>query len=144
MSTAAMMLASHAENVELFHQKERLFAEMVRALVGAIEAKDHYTRGHSERVALFARRLAERRGLDEEACKRIYLSGLLHDVGKIGVESAILARPANLKKEEFEQIKHHPESGWNVLHELQQLRLSQCVPQARLSRQDNLQNQVFF
>ncbi|MBN1852750.1 MAG: HD-GYP domain-containing protein [Pirellulales bacterium] len=121
ISSAASMLASHAYNCDLFRQREELVVRVVRALVNAIEAKDPYTRGHSERVAMFARRLAVEIGLDDADCKRIYLSGLLHDVGKIGIKDATLLKPGKLTEEEFNEIKSHPDLGWDILSELTQL-----------------------
>ena len=120
--TAATMLASHAQNVELFRQKERLLTDMVRALVNAIEAKDEYTRGHSERVALFAKRLGEELGLERDAGERLFLTGLLHDVGKIGVDDATLQKPGRLNEDELAHIKKHPDSGWAILQGLEHLR----------------------
>ncbi len=120
--TAAAMLAAHAQNVELFRHKEQLLTDMVRALVNAIEAKDEYTRGHSERVALFALRLGRELGFDEDACERLYLTGMLHDVGKIAVDDATLRKPAQLDGDEFAKIKMHPDSGWAILHGLEHLR----------------------
>jgi HD-GYP domain-containing protein (c-di-GMP phosphodiesterase class II) len=120
--TAAAMLASHAQNVELFRHKEQLLTDMVRALVNAIEAKDEYTRGHSERVALFALRLGREVGFDEEACERLYLTGMLHDVGKIAVDDATLRKPDRLNSDEFANIKTHPDSGWAILQGLEHLR----------------------
>ncbi len=119
--TAASVLAAQARNCELFREKEQLLTNVVLTLVSTIEAKDPYTCGHSERVAAFARRLAERLGLNEPACDRIYLAGLLHDVGKIGVSDATLRKPSRLSDDEFEEIKRHPDSGWAILHELHQL-----------------------
>lgn len=121
MSSSAAILATHARNVELFREREELLVSMVRALVSAIEAKDEYTRGHSERVALYGRRVAEELGLGEDYCERLYLTGLLHDVGKIGVRDAVLRKPGPLTDEEFEEIKQHPDKGWSILHDLEPL-----------------------
>jgi HD-GYP domain-containing protein (c-di-GMP phosphodiesterase class II) len=121
MSSSAAMLATHARNVELFREREELLVSMVRALVSAIEAKDEYTRGHSERVALYGKRLAEELELGEDYCERLYLTGLLHDVGKIGVRDAVLRKPDALTDEEFEEIKQHPDKGWSILQDLEPL-----------------------
>lgn len=121
VSSAASILATHARNVELFEQKGRLFLDAIRSLVFAVDAKDPYTSGHSERVALFARRLGQELGLDEEACQRLYLGGLLHDVGKIGISGAILRKAGRLTDEEFAEIKQHPEQSWAMLHDLEHL-----------------------
>ncbi len=121
LSTAAAMTASHANNLSLFHERETLLINVVRTLVYAVEAKDQYTCGHSERVALYAKRLAEQLGYSEEACELLYLTGLLHDVGKIAINDAILNKPDRLTEEEFAEIQRHPDEGWKILHELQQL-----------------------
>lgn len=121
MITAASVLATQARNMELFREKEQLLTSVVRALVSAIEERDNYTCGHSERVAAMGRQLARRVGLDEKACDRIYLAGLLHDVGKIGVSDATLRKPSRLTDAEMAEIQRHPDSGWAILHELRQL-----------------------
>jgi len=121
LSTAAAMADSHANNLSLFQEREALLVNVVRTLVSAVEAKDQYTCGHSERVALYAKRIAEQVGYDEEACELLYLTGLLHDIGKIAINDAILNKPGQLTGEEFAEIQRHPHEGWKILHELQQL-----------------------
>ncbi|MEX0818613.1 MAG: HD-GYP domain-containing protein [Pirellulaceae bacterium] len=118
MSSSAAILATHARNVELFREREELLVSVVLALVSAIEAKDEYTRGHSERVALYGKRLGEELGLGEDHLQRLYLTGLLHDVGKIGVRDAVLRKPGPLTDDEFEEIKQHPDKGWSILQDL--------------------------
>jgi HD-GYP domain-containing protein (c-di-GMP phosphodiesterase class II) len=88
---------------------------MVRALTASIDAKHRYTRGHSERVSLLAGMMATAMGLPEPTIRTYRLSGLLHDVGKIGVPEAILSKPAKLTDEEFEFIKRHPVIGHEIL-----------------------------
>jgi len=121
MSSSAAILATHSRNVELFREREQLLVSVVRALVSAVEAKDEYTSGHSERVALFAKRLGEELGLGEDHCEKIYLAGLLHDVGKIGVRDAVLGKPGRLDDDEYEEIKQHPEMGWGILSDIDPL-----------------------
>ena len=121
LSTAAAMIASHANNLSLFQEREVLLVNVVRTLVSAVEAKDEYTCGHSERVALYGKSLARQVGYDEEACELLYLTGLLHDVGKIAINDAILNKPDRLTDEEFAEIQRHPEEGWKILHGLKQL-----------------------
>jgi len=121
LSSVASMLATHTHNVELFRQRETLLVSVVRSMVSAIDAKDHYTRGHSERVALVARALAGRLQLPDDECDRIYLAGLLHDIGKIGISDAVLHKPDHLTPAEFDQIKGHPDQGWAILKDLDQL-----------------------
>ena len=121
LSTAASVIASHASNLELLREKGKLLVNVVRSMVSAVEAKDAYTCGHSERVALYTKRLAQHMGYDEEAAERIYLTGLLHDVGKIGISDATLNKAGRLTDEEFAEIKEHPDHGWSILCELRQL-----------------------
>jgi HD-GYP domain-containing protein (c-di-GMP phosphodiesterase class II) len=121
LSTAAAMTASHANNLSLFNERETLLVNVVRTLVSAVEAKDQYTCGHSERVAIYAKRLAEQSGYSKKDCELFYLTGLLHDIGKIAINDAILNKPDRLTDEEFAEIQRHPEEGWKILHELEQL-----------------------
>jgi HD-GYP domain-containing protein (c-di-GMP phosphodiesterase class II) len=120
LSTAAAMLASHANNLALLEERENLLVSMVRSLVSAVDSRDPYTCGHSERVALYARRLAQEIGLDEDACEKIYLTGLLHDLGKIGISDSVLKKCGPLTEEEFAEIQRHPDLGWAILRELEQ------------------------
>lgn len=122
LGSAGSILAAHAHNLALLKQKESLLTSVIRAMVSAIEAKDQYTRGHSDRVALYGRALAEQLGLSDNYQEKIYLSGLLHDVGKIGVSDATLRKPGKLTDEEFEEIKKHPDEGWAILNDIEQLR----------------------
>ena len=96
-------------------QSERLFEQTAQALVTAIDAKDEYSHGHSMRVAEYARRIAEKMGKSEEECQKIYYAGLLHDVGKIGISDAIIAKKGKLTPEEYEEIKMHPVLGNQIL-----------------------------
>ena len=121
MSSSAAILATHARNVHLFREREQLLVGVVRALVSAVEAKDEYTRGHSERVALYGKCIAQEMGLDDKYCEKLYLTGLLHDIGKIGVSDAILGKAGPLTDEEFEEIKKHPDKGWQIIHGLTSL-----------------------
>lgn len=121
LSAAATLVASHASNLDLIREQEHLLTNVVRTLVSALDSKDAYTRGHSERVALFSKRIAENLGYDDAATEKLYLSGLLHDVGKIGVSDAVLRKPDRLTDEEFAEIKRHPDDGWSILLELEQL-----------------------
>jgi len=109
------------ENAALYSDMQGLFMGVLHALTRSIDAKDAYTRGHSQRVAELSRELARRIGLSEEQCERVYLSGLLHDVGKIGVPEAVLTKPGRLTAEEFDAIKKHPAIGAQILGNIKQL-----------------------
>ena len=121
MDSASVMLATHARNAELFRESESLFIGVIRALAGAIDAKDPYTCGHSDRVARIAKRLARELGLDSSDCEQVYLAGLLHDIGKIGIRDDILLKPGRLTDDEFEEIKKHPVIGFAILRHVQHL-----------------------
>src|SRR4029079_6458432 len=97
--------AIYLENAKRFDDVRGLMMGLLHSLTSAVDAKDAYTCGHSERVALLTRSLAAESGLPERACDRIYMAGLLHDVGKIGVPEAVLQKTGKLTPEEFEQIK---------------------------------------
>lgn len=98
------------------HKKlERISMQIVKALSGAVDAKDTYTNGHSLRVAEYSREIARRAGLAGEIQDDIYMMGLLHDVGKIGVPDAIINKPAHLTEEEFTVIRNHPVMGARIL-----------------------------
>ena len=98
-------------------------------MVSTIDAKDAYTRGHSERVALVAKILAEQLGLTASESEDIHLSGLLHDIGKVGVDDRILRKESPLDANEFEQIKKHPEIGCRILSGL--VNLEHVLPGVR-------------
>ncbi len=121
LSAAANIMASQSRNLELFQAQESLLTGVIRAIINAIDAKDSYTYGHSDRVARYAKRIAKRMGLSSQECDRIYMAGLLHDVGKIGVPDSILGKSGPLTAEEFAIVKKHPEIGFNILKHLKQL-----------------------
>ncbi|MCH8119779.1 MAG: HD domain-containing protein [Planctomycetes bacterium] len=114
------------ENGRLFKDLKELFIGSLKALTSSIDAKDKYTRGHSERVAFVSRwiaeRLSEQEQLDEEQIHMVYLAGLLHDIGKIGTEEAVLRKEGKLTEQEFNRIKQHPSVGAGILHEIKQMR----------------------
>jgi GAF domain-containing protein len=121
LASVAAILGIHSGNAELYQQQAELLEGIVRALTSAIDAKDPYTCGHSDRVARVARRLAEQMGCSPETAETIYLSGLLHDVGKIGIDDQVLRKPGKLTPAEFEHIKTHARIGHNILVDLKQL-----------------------
>lgn len=121
MSSAAVMLATHARNFALLREKETMLIGVIRSLINALDAKDSYTCGHSDRVALIARRIAEELSLEPQECERMYMTGLLHDVGKIGVPDEVLLKPGKLTEKEFAQIKRHPAIGHTIMKHVEQI-----------------------
>jgi putative nucleotidyltransferase with HDIG domain len=121
LQSVAAILGIHSGNCDLYRQQAELLAGVIRALTSAIDAKDPYTRGHSDRVARVSVRLAQELGCDPETCRTIYLSGLLHDIGKIGIDDNILRKPGRLTDAEFEHIKTHVEIGYRILRDLRKM-----------------------
>jgi HD-GYP domain-containing protein (c-di-GMP phosphodiesterase class II) len=112
----------------LMEEVERLFFDVMKAIASLIDAKDGYTHKHSERVAAFGVRLARQLGFDSEGRAVVELSGLLHDVGKIGVPDAILNKPGKLTDEEFAQMRLHPVHGARILSQIQSAKVVSILP----------------
>lgn len=107
-------------NNSVLHERlRRLSMEAMRALVSAIDKKDNYTCGHSERVGFFARMIGERLGLPSSTLDQLEWAGLLHDVGKIGISEEVLNKPGRLTAEEFAHIQQHPRMGYEILEPIQ-------------------------
>ncbi|MFQ5806300.1 MAG: HD-GYP domain-containing protein [Phycisphaerae bacterium] len=102
-------------NAEIHERLRRMSLESTRALVAAIDKKDHYTSGHSERVGFLTRLTGRRLGVPADKLQILEMSGLLHDVGKIGVPEEILCKSGRLTDEEFNIIKKHPVMGYEIL-----------------------------
>jgi len=96
-------------------ENKELFMGSIRMLANAIDEKDPYTRGHSERVAYYSACVAKHLGMEREEVERVHLSGIIHDVGKIGIEDKILRKAAALTDEEYEIMKQHPTKGEHIL-----------------------------
>jgi len=94
---------------------KELFMGSIRMLANAIDEKDPYTRGHSERVAYYSMVIAKHLGMSPEEVEKVHLSGIIHDVGKIGIEDKILRKPAALTDDEYEIMKQHPTKGAHIL-----------------------------
>ena len=98
------------------HQELRTaYVQTVGALAEAVDAKDAYTRGHSERVGVYASKIAREMGFTKEFIERVYIAGLLHDVGKIGIRDSVITKPDKLTPEEYYEIQAHPEIGAKIL-----------------------------
>ena len=103
------------ENARLYSSLREYYLSAVRALAAALEAKDVYTRGHSLRVARWARACARVVGLGAEGQEQVYLAGLLHDLGKIGVREDVLLKPGRLNEEEIREMQGHPVVAARIL-----------------------------
>jgi HD-GYP domain-containing protein (c-di-GMP phosphodiesterase class II) len=107
-----------------YQEVSEAYLSTVRAFVTAIEAKDSYTRGHSERVAEYGTMIAKRTGMRDQELTIFHYGALLHDVGKLVVRKAVLTKPGRLEAEEYDEIKRHPVVGAQIVSEIEFLRPS--------------------
>jgi HD-GYP domain-containing protein (c-di-GMP phosphodiesterase class II) len=117
----ATLVGTQHNNARLYAELKELFFGVIRTLTSAIDAKDPYTSGHSERVARIAIRLAEELGMSSNKRSDLYLMGLLHDIGKIGVDDGVLKKDGPLTPEEFRMVQAHVRIGVHILSDLKKL-----------------------
>ncbi len=103
---------------KLYIDMRRIYVDTVKSLSQAIEAKDSYTNGHSQRVGEYACSLAERLGLSPKRVENLRIAAILHDIGKIGIDESILNKPGRLTDEEFDKIKQHPAIGVKIIKDI--------------------------
>ena len=115
LQSIANQAAVAIENANLYRDVQRSYLETVLALVQAVEEKDRYTRGHSERVTAFSVKIANAMGLSPRQVRMIEYAGVLHDIGKIGIDLAILQKQGRLTPEEFAVVKNHPLIGERII-----------------------------
>jgi len=117
-----LITSAQIKKYATLHERDnKIINESIETFTGFIDAKDPYTNGHSKRVAIYTRRIAEKMGYTGEDLDRIYYIALLHDCGKIGVPDNILGKPGKLTDEEFEVIKSHTVRGGEILHSFKSL-----------------------
>ncbi len=121
LENLASQAAIAIENNRLNEDIERTYVETISALALAVEAKDHYSRGHSKRVSEYVTRLAEEFSLDRETIRMLQDAALLHDIGKIGIKDEILLKPTALTAEEKRQMHRHAIIGENILKPIHSL-----------------------
>jgi response regulator RpfG family c-di-GMP phosphodiesterase len=115
LSIIASKAASAIENSILYEELKESYMQTLTALANAVEARDIYTRGHTERVCLMAQSLGGEMGWDEEKLRQVKMGGILHDIGKLGVPDAVLNKVEALTEKEFEAMKQHPICGARIL-----------------------------
>ncbi len=111
---------------ESYKDLEDLFLKLIVVMVNALDAKSPWTKGHSERVSMYAELIAQELMFDADDIKNIKLAGLLHDIGKIGTYDYLLNKPGKLTRDEFEIIKKHPAQGAEILKHIKQF--SEVIP----------------
>jgi len=122
-NTMAKQIQDYIQRVRAAAQlNNELFMGTIKALAEAIDEKDPYTRGHSERVNHYAIILAKQLGLSTEEIRRVHIASLFHDIGKIGIEDKILRKPAALTDEEYTIMKQHPEKGAQMLSQIKAMK----------------------
>ena len=115
LSAIAHQAAVALQRAQLLEKVERAYYSTVRVMIASVEAKDEYTRGHSERVTSYAMRMADYIGLAGKRLDTLRLAALLHDIGKIGVPDKVLKKPGRLTEEEFNIIRKHPEVSYKII-----------------------------
>jgi HD-GYP domain-containing protein (c-di-GMP phosphodiesterase class II) len=121
MILAKRMLRNHFRHLRTVHKLKQTLIGLVHCLTESVEAKDQYTCGHSLRVARLAVRLGEQMGLKRPVISDIYLAGLLHDIGKIGIKDSVLKKEGKLTEEEWHHVQEHPVIGHHLLSRVHQL-----------------------
>ena len=104
------------ENAMLLFETKNNYVQTIDALIAAIEAKDQYTRGHSQRVSSLAVQIAQKMGMARQQAEELRIAGILHDIGKIGISDSILQKKGPLTREEYEEIKKHPAISNKILY----------------------------
>jgi len=110
------------ENERLVSDLEEMFLGLIKTLSAIIDAKSHWTAGHSEKVTQYALGIGKEMGIDERDLKHLEIAGLLHDIGKIGTYETILDKPGTLTENEKTIIKHHPVKGTEILSSIKQMK----------------------
>ena len=118
LSVVAGRIAASIENARLYEDMRRTFRQSIQALCMALEAKHPYTRGHSQRVAIYSKLIAEAMGMSEDEVDSVYNAALLHDIGKIGIRQDELDKPGSLTEEEYRMFKEHVVISKKILEPL--------------------------
>ncbi len=130
LSTIAAQASIAIKNARLYEEQQASYLSTVQALISAVEASDAYTRGHSERVTRYSLAMGRTLGLSPAAIKRLEQASILHDVGKIGIDAALLHKQGRLSAEDFQTLRRHPAIGMHILEPIQFLReVSQIIGQ---------------
>lgn len=116
------VLSLHLMNQRQYEEMQSMLEGTVRSLASTIDAKDAYTHGHSSRVADLAVKLAIGLDMDDQTADSMHLAGILHDIGKIGIDDSVLKKPGKLTADEFDQIKKHPVLGYEILKDMRPFR----------------------
>jgi putative nucleotidyltransferase with HDIG domain len=136
LAVFASQIAASLDNARLYQQLQEQNLQTVIALAKAIEARDPYTRGHSEQVTRYAVRMMELLGANPERVELMRYASLLHDIGKIGIRDNILLKPGALSAEEFAEMRKHPQIGAEILRSIRSLREALPIVEGHHERVD--------
>jgi PAS domain S-box-containing protein len=136
LTLIANQAAIAIENSQLYKSLEESYLDTIKTLVSAMEAKDRYTRGHSERVRRYALKIARKLNLNEIQTKELDYAGYLHDIGKIGIKDNLLTKAEPLTDEEYRSIQRHPQIGNNILKDIKHLAATCAIIRSEHERYD--------
>lgn len=136
LTLIANQAAIAIENSRLYESLEESYLDTIRALVSAMEAKDRYTRGHSERVRRYALKTACVLKLNDAEMQQLNYAGYLHDIGKIGIADTLLSKVEPLTDEEYALIKKHPDIGHAILKDVKHLAATCAIIKCEHERYD--------
>ena len=121
-ASLADQVAIALDNSRLYQEQEEMFFQTAESLANAIEKRDPYTGGHTQRVTLYSLAIARYLPMSPIEKKWLKIAAVLHDIGKIGIEDQILKKPAQLSPEEYDVIKHHSDLGAEIIEHIRQLK----------------------
>ncbi|HXH76714.1 MAG TPA: HD-GYP domain-containing protein [Bacteriovoracaceae bacterium] len=136
MTTALSLLGMAAQMESLKADNKKISEQAARTILKALDAKDHYTFGHSMRVAYFSLVTGAEAGLTSEEMYELELSAIFHDIGKIGTPDAVLNKPSRLTEDEFNIMKQHPEHSWEILQDFNHFEKIATIARSHHERYD--------
>lgn len=122
LNLLAGFVGGDIEAAKLYENVKRDYIHSIYALAAAVDAKDHYTHGHSTTVMKYATKIAEKMGLPSDEIENVKYGGLLHDIGKIAISENIINKPGKLSNEEYSIIKTHPQHGANIVSKIESMK----------------------
>ncbi|RLD16387.1 MAG: hypothetical protein DRI22_01315, partial [Caldiserica bacterium] len=138
LTIVADEVAAVIENTKLYSRIREMYIGTIKALAHALEARDPYYQGHSERVARYSVEIARKMGLPQEQVENVRRAALIHDIGKIGVPDTILLKPSSLTKQEWEKIREHPKIGEEIVKPIDFLQNISPIIRSHHERWDGL------
>jgi HD-GYP domain-containing protein (c-di-GMP phosphodiesterase class II) len=136
LDTLANQMVVTINNARVYERMQRDYFNTIRALSQALEAKDEYTRGHTDRVTQYSLKIGEALEISPEEMKQLEYAAVLHDIGKMGIEEQILGKPGKLTEEEYDIVKEHPGTGEKIVASLEFLGIAKSAIRHHHERYD--------